>query len=353
MRKHITGGLLAALLAISVTAGGCGSRESGDMVVEETAAAAAYNYDSMEMAEEAAMDMAPRAEMKMAAAGAAVADGVSDGGLSANQVMPEEISADRKLIRNVSLGYQTDQFERFTAMLQEETAKLGGYIESSDMSKDAYSSIRHAYFELRIPKEKLDSFLAGLDGEANLLHRSEYTQDVTLEYHDVESRKKALETEYDTLLRLLEQADSMDAILALNQRLSEIRYQLDSYESNLRMYDNQVQYSRVSVSVEEAKILTPAAESSAWDKIRQGFKQNLEDVGETLAGLGIFLLSSIPTLIVLGLFIAAAVFIIRRIVRRIRRKKEQKKEQKNIQQADGAEENAPADKPENGPADET
>ena len=174
---------------------------------------------------------------------------------------------------------------------------------------------------------------------------------MTLEYHDVESRKKALETEYDTLLRLLEQADSMDAILALNQRLSEIRYQLDSYESNLRMYDNQVQYSRVSVSVEEAKILTPAAESSAWDKIRQGFKQNLEDVGETLAGLGIFLLSSIPTLIVLGLFIAAAVFIIRRIIRRIRRKKEQKKEQKNIQQAGGAQENAPADKPENGPAD--
>ena len=266
-------------------------------------------------------------------------------------LMPEEISADRKLIRTVSLGYQTDQFDAFTAMLQEETAKLGGYIESSDMSKDAYSSIRHAYFELRIPKEKLDSFLAGLDGEANLLHRSEYTQDVTLEYHDVESRKKALETEYDTLLRLLEQADSMDAILALNQRLSEIRYQLDSYESNLRMYDNQVQYSRVSVSVEEAKILTPAAESSAWDKIRQGFRQNLEDVGETLAGLGIFLLSSIPTLIVLGLFIAAAVFLIRRIVRRIRRKKEQKKEQKNIQQAGGAEENAPAGRPENGPAD--
>ncbi|MBO5573264.1 MAG: DUF4349 domain-containing protein, partial [Clostridium sp.] len=136
---------------------------------------------------------------------------------------------------------------------------------------------------------------------------------------------------------------------------SEIRYQLDSYESNLRMYDNQVQYSRVSVSVEEAKILTPAAESSAWDKIRQGFRQNLEDVGETLAGLGIFLLSSIPTLIVLGLFIALAVFLIRRIVRRIRRKKEQKKEQnkeqKNIQQAGGAEENAPAGRPENGPAD--
>ena len=53
MRKHITVGLLAALLAVSVTAGGCGSRESGDMVVEEMAAAAAYNYDSMEMAEEA------------------------------------------------------------------------------------------------------------------------------------------------------------------------------------------------------------------------------------------------------------------------------------------------------------
>ena len=197
--------------------------------------------------------------------------------------------------------------------------------------------MRNAYFELRIPKEKLDSFLGSLDGSANLLHRSENTQDVTLQYHDIESRKKALETEYDTLLRLLEQADSMESILALNQRLSEIRYELDSYESNLRMYDNQVQYSRVSVSVEETKVYSPAAESSVWDRIRLGFKQNLEDVGETLLDVCVFLLASIPTLIVLGLFIAAIVFVVRKILKRRRRKKEQKAAQNGVPQESPAE----------------
>ncbi len=328
---------IPVILLAAVLAAGCGSRKSA-MAVTETAAAAAYDGYDMEMAEEAAMDIeAPEAKMAGRAAGNSMAGDfmAQEGGISAEQMKPGDISPDRKLIRNVSLSYQTDDFEGFTAMLQNETKKLGGYIESSDMSKNAYNSTRSAYFELRIPKDKLDSFLGSLEGTANLLHRGENTQDVTLQYHDIESRKKALETEYDTLLRLLEQADSMDAILALNQRLSEIRYELDSYESNLRMYDNQVDYSRVSVSVEETKVYTPAAESSAWDKIRLGFKQNLEDVGEMLVDIGIFLLSSIPMFIVFGLFIAAVVFVIRRIVRRIRggKKKDRKQNKQEMQEA--------------------
>ena len=334
MRQYGRWRILAISAVLFLTAAGCSVRK-GDMAAE-TAAAAAYDYAM----EEAVMETMPASEMKMADRGAGNAmtgDYDTAGSLAPEEMMPEEISADRKLIRNVSLGYQTDDFDGFTAMLQEETKKLGGYIESSDMSKNSYSSVRNAYFELRIPKEKLDSFLGSLDGSANLLHRSENTQDVTLQYHDIESRKKALETEYDTLLRLLAQADSMESILALNQRLSEIRYELDSYESNLRMYDNQVQYSRVSVSVEETKVYSPAAESSVWDRIRLGFEQNLEDVGETLLDVCVFLLASIPTLIVLGLFIAAIVFVVRKILKRRRRKKEQKAAQNGVPQESPAE----------------
>ena len=49
--------------------------------------------------------------------------------------------------------------------------------------------------------------------------------------------------EQDRIWALLEKADTLDAVIALEKRLSEIRYDLESMESQLRLYDNQVEYS--------------------------------------------------------------------------------------------------------------
>ena len=49
----------------------------------------------------------------------------------------------------------------------------------------------------------------------------------------IEARRKGLK----------EKADTLDAVIALEKRLSEIRYDLESMESQLRLYDNQVEYS--------------------------------------------------------------------------------------------------------------
>lgn len=49
----------------------------------------------------------------------------------------------------------------------------------------------------------------------------------------------------------MEQAESMDDIIKIETRLSEIRYELQTYETTLRTYDNQVSYSTVNISLYE------------------------------------------------------------------------------------------------------
>ena len=56
---------------------------------------------------------------------------------------------------------------------------------------------------------------------------------------------KELETEQQRLLELLETAESLDDILTIESRLTEVQYELDSKESQLRTYDNQIDYSTV------------------------------------------------------------------------------------------------------------
>ena len=53
--------------------------------------------------------------------------------------------------------------------------------------------------------------------------------DVTLRYVDVDSHKKALETEQERLLALLEKAENVEDIITIENRLSDVRYELENY----------------------------------------------------------------------------------------------------------------------------
>ena len=69
--------------------------------------------------------------------------------------------------------------------------------------------------------------------------------------------KKALETEQDRLLELMEQAETTEDLLAIESRLTDVRYQLESAASQLKLYDSLVSYSTVYLTVEEVQKLTP------------------------------------------------------------------------------------------------
>ena len=49
----------------------------------------------------------------------------------------------------------------------------------------------------------------------NVTQKNESVEDVTLQYVDVESRKKALETEQERLMELLSSAENMEDLLAI------------------------------------------------------------------------------------------------------------------------------------------
>lgn len=54
---------------------------------------------------------------------------------------------------------------------------------------------------------------------------------MTLEYVDLESHKKTLQAEHERLLQLMEQAESIEDIITIEQRLSNVQYQLESMEA--------------------------------------------------------------------------------------------------------------------------
>ena len=119
----------------------------------------------------------------------------------------------------------------------------------------------------------------------------------------------------------------MEDLLAIEDRLAEVRSELESTTSQKRLYDNQIDYATVYLSIDEVQEYTPVEEPGIWERITKGFRDNLKGVGETIVNVLVWFITSLPTLIVLAVVILAVVLVIRPLRRRRKAAKEAKKEE--------------------------
>jgi len=239
-----------------------------------------------------------------------------------------QVTDNRKLITTVQIDLETKEFEQTMSVLEAQIGEMGGYVESMETyNGSSYSgsrSSRYSNMDIRIPADKLNGFLRTVSDVGNITRRNDSVNDVTLSYVDMESRRDTLRTEQGRLLEFLERADSVETVIALEERLSEVRYQLESMESQLRTMDNLVEYSTVHLNITEVKELTPVIERTAWERISEGFAESLQDIGNGFMEACIWFVVNIPYFIIW----LAVIFVIIAVARRFGRKRRLAKEKK-------------------------
>lgn len=227
----------------------------------------------------------------------------------------------RKLIKTVSVEVETKEFDDLLLVLQERIEALGGYIESMDNYNgsmySSYRRTRYAYITARIPADKLKTFMANVEEHSNITQRNEQVEDITLTYVDIESRKEMLRAEEKRLLAYLDEAETIEEIITIEDRLTDIRYELESIESRLRTFDNKVNYSTVDIRVNEVEVYTPPEiePESTWERMVNGFLTSLSDV---LIGIREFFIGFViilPQLILLAIVVVIIVFAVKAIIK--------------------------------------
>lgn len=252
----------------------------------------------------------------------------SDHSTDTTSTEPEE--SQRKLIRTIDMDVETLEYDEALAFIQEKVKKLNGYIEySSTEGSSIYSGEKNRYGELkiRIPKKKADEFVSGLSDKVNIIRKNESIEDITLNYVDVESHKKALQVEQERLLAILEKAETVEDIISVEERLSQVRYEIGQYESTLRTYDNQVDYTTIQMCVTEVQEITEPEEESSWKRMTTGFVHSLVGVIQGIREFVIGLVICLPYLVVWGLIIAGIALAIKKICKHHKKKKEQQRNQ--------------------------
>jgi hypothetical protein len=228
-----------------------------------------------------------------------------------------DVLQDRKLIRKIHMSAETEDMDALLAHIDQRVGQLEGYIEARDIyNGSAYygSRNRSATLTIRIPADKLDGFVQQIGEVSNIISNKETSDDVTLQYTDMESRLKVLRTEEERLLAFMEEAKSVSEMLEIEKRLTEVQAQLDSLTSQLKVYDNLVDYGTIYLSVEEVEQYTEVQEKdpTMWQRISTGFVNSAKNVWNFLKGVVVVLIVGLPYLALVAVAGIAVWLIIRR-----------------------------------------
>lgn len=220
------------------------------------------------------------------------------------------VSDGEKKIRTVNLSLELKSMEKVQKQIREQVKTEGGYIESEEFNaKTGYGDSDYLHLSVRIPKDKVDHFLEFLSGEGRILSKSESLEDVRLQYHDAESHIKALEKEQERVLALMDKAENVDQLIALESRLTDIRYQLESYHTEINDYDNKVDYSTVNLDLlEKGSESLEEGQYSFSERVRDGFVQNIHGILYFFMNAVFFILVYIPQIILVLGFAFVLVF---------------------------------------------
>ena len=228
--------------------------------------------------------------------------------------------SEQKMIITWNLSLETEQYDKVITSIQKQVKALTGYIESEDECKGT-SDLRQNSLTIRIPADHLDDWMTATENFGTITSKSKTQQNVTLDYIDTESRVKSLRAEQTALMVMLEKASKLSDIIAIREQLQNINYQIDSYESQLRYMQNDVDYATINLSITEVN-RELSEDISFSSRIAEGMKQSARNMITFCKDMMILISENIVQIIFIIIIVILIVVIVRRKKRRTAHGKE-------------------------------
>ena len=243
--------------------------------------------------------------------------------------------ANRKIIRNADLTVETLSFDTFLNELASYVGSFGGYVESSSIGDRGYRNgqkLHYARYTIRVPADQLDAFLNTVSDLGNVTALNTGLRDVTTSYVDSEKHLESLRVEQQALLEILAKAETVEDIITVQDRLTYVRYEIESYEAILRTYDDQIALSSVNLTVNEVERETPVEKETFGQEVSRRFNESLSDIGDSCKNFAAGFLGNSPIIVVTVLILAAIVLVVVLIIEGIKKRyaKKNVKVQNNV-----------------------
>lgn len=295
LKKYIS--LMVAVLIVASIFTGCGA--------SSTPAENGYHSDPM-------MDYEESYEVNGSAS-------IKDGYVNAETKSASNTSqylSQQKLIYSCTVELETLTFDETVKNVKDLINKYDGFIESDSLYDSSYGWYYSDYVKnsgtlsenivVRVPTENYRDFLNDLDGNGKVINKSEKVTNITKSYNNTSTTIEVLEKEEDMLLEMMDKCNTIEEMIIVEERLSEVQRLLATQRTSLSNMDIDIAFSTISINIEEVVEYTRIvpADETFLERVAEAISDSCESFVEMLEDLVIWLIYVIPYAIICAIVVA-------------------------------------------------
>jgi hypothetical protein len=233
---------------------------------------------------------------------------------------PLPSTLDRKLVRDAWLTLEVSDITTSVQKVESIAVSAGGFVSSSnvfvsrppepldgEVAQPEPEPTESASVTIRVPASEYPAVMRDLRGIASEVRsESSTTSDVTEEFADLEARQRNLEATEQQYLALLDKAETIPDILSLQDRLNQVRLEIERIQGQINVFNDLSDLATIVV-----QLAPPLAEADggssqgwaeeAWENAWEKSKEVLEGMGTVaIAGAVVLIWLAVPTVVVLA-----------------------------------------------------
>ncbi|HCX63695.1 MAG TPA: hypothetical protein DHN33_00600 [Eubacteriaceae bacterium] len=228
-------------------------------------------------------------------------DEETEGSTTKNEVFDPE-----QIIYNGSIDLYTDRFDDTLEQLREYVDEIDGFVERSDSNLNESSQAagsKYAFYTIRVPADRFEKAMKDLQEFGEVENTSISSSNITAQYRDVKSELDSFKVQEERLLEYLEEAESMEDLLLIEEQLARVRNEIHYRQTIIDGWDQQIDYSTIRVQVYEKEVSTSSIQSpfgNFFERMGNTLIESLNVMARGIASLILLLVALIPYMIVFG-----------------------------------------------------
>jgi hypothetical protein len=218
------------------------------------------------------------------------------------------------IARTAKVSLYVANVDKTAELLSRVARSNAGDVFSSDIANgDGSASQASGSMEIRIPAQRFDATMTGVERAGSVRERSTNAEDLTGQVTDSDARLRNLRRTEEDIRRIMDRSGSVSQVMSAEMQLSQVREQIETLESQLKDMRSRVAYATIDVDLEAETTTTPVTPTAA-SQLASAWHAAIASLGALTIGLVALAL----WIIVFVPYALAAVLVVWLIARKLR-----------------------------------
>lgn len=212
-----------------------------------------------------------------------------------------DIPIERQIIKRAEYRIQVEDVAASTQRVNAAVDAVNGYVSAQELSNTNYSITN--FITIRVPKSQFDSLLETIGKDALFTnYRRIYSEDITEEYVDIQTRLKTKKDVRDRYIDLLRnKASNVEEVLKAEEAIRVIQEEIESKEGRLKFLKDRVSMSTIRLEIYQEVEYTPPPRVTNAPSFGKKIIKGLENGWNLILGFILALVNIWPLLLIGGI----------------------------------------------------